>query len=150
MRNPAPILFLLALCAGALTGCNSRATSAGLKPEVAAIERSGEATMVTWRLMNPNVVPYLLATITNRIYLNGILVGTTGEKQPVAIPAGTQIERVTPLTIAGPAAERALADVAPGSSANYRVETQIIIQIYGDTQEKGSLENSGTLKVTKK
>jgi LEA14-like dessication related protein len=102
---------------------------------------------VTWRVVNPNIVPYLLAQATHRIYLDGVLVGSVNDREPIAIPAQTNQERTMPLVLAGAGADRALAAALKAGSAAYRVETNVLVRLYGDTTEKGDLQGAGTVPV---
>jgi hypothetical protein len=146
-------LLVLAFTATALTGCNSsgKVVVTGLKVEALRIERTGDgATRVTWRFNNPNIAAYLLRDSSHRLFLGGTLVGTTKDLNPMAIPPGGSTERTTVLDVAPGAGERALTEAAGTGSAAYRIESQVTVQIYGDTIERGSLENSGTLSVSAK
>jgi hypothetical protein len=132
-----------------LSGCgnSSKIIAVGLRPEITLIEqKSGGVPSVSWQIVNTNIVPYLLSKVENKIYLNGKLVGTCSSTTPIAIPAQTSAGAtdILQLESGGDAVLRA----AAGSSASYRVETTIIIQIYGDTTEKSRLENIGSVKVS--
>ena len=147
-------LLLLAGCVLFLAGCSGfdrGVTSVGLGVELAGIERAADGTVaVSWNLINPNVSSYLLARVSQKISLNGILVGTTLDTDPMAIPAQKTTNKVTKLTLAGPAAERLIAEAAAKGSAAYRVETQLLIRLYGDMTDKGLLTHSGSVPVTGK
>lgn len=135
-----------------LAGCSSSNTiTVGLKVELMHItHRSDGTTQVAWRIVNPNVVPYLVAESTHRIYLNGTLAGTTVEKEAVAIPPQSNVERTTRLAVPGAEAERVLGDAAGAGSGSYRVESTIIISLYGDTMDKSKLVGTGTVHVAAK
>ncbi len=145
---PAPLTFLLVLAAF-LAGCGSpNTTTVGLKVELAGVARQADGhALVTWRVVNPNIVPYLLARVSHRIYLDGTLVGSVDDREALAIPSQTNQERTTALVSAGPAAERALAAAATAGSAAYRVESNVLVRLYGDTTEKGELRGAGTVPV---
>jgi hypothetical protein len=68
----------------------------------------------------------------------------------MALPAYNHSARSTILTSAGPAAERTLAAAAVVKSASYRVESDIIIRLYGDSTERSGLSSTGTVPVTTK
>lgn len=137
-----------------LTGCSGfdrGVISVGLSVELTGINRAADGTVtVGWNLMNPNVAPYLLARVSHRIFLDGTLVGTTLDEEPMAIPAQQAISKVTRLTPAGPEAERLIAEAAAKGRAAYRVDTQLLIRLYGDNTDKGALTHSGTVRVTGK
>lgn len=143
-------LFLAALFALFGTGCNNTASiTAGLKVELTSIGRTADGgTQVSWRVVNPNVVPYLLAKSTHRIQLNGVLIGTLADNEALAVPAQTSLDRRHPLVVAGPAAERILA--AATDSTPYKMESVVTIRLYGDEVEKIQLTASGTVPVTAK
>lgn len=144
--------FLVALFAALGSGCNSSNTiTVGLKVELTGLARAGDgSTQVSWRVVNPNVVPYLIAQSNHRVYLDGVLVGTITDKEATALPAHNHAARSTTLTTAGPAAERTLAAAAAAGSAAYRVESTVIIRLYGDTTERSSLSSAGTVPVSAK
>jgi hypothetical protein len=143
-------LILTVLCGLLSPGCRSTAgITAGLKIDLTGIDRTGDgAAQVSWRVVNPNVVPYLLARSTHRIYLDGVLVGTVTDEDAVAVPAQSRVERRHALVLAGPAAERALAAAATTGRAAYRVDSVILIRLYGDETDKSTLASAGTVTVT--
>lgn len=145
-------LLLVPLLALLGTGCSSSNTiTAGLKVELTALARAGDGTArADWRVVNPNVVSYLLAQSTHRVYLDGVLVGTITDKDAMALPAHNHSARSTTLASAGPAADRTLAAAAAAGSAAYRVESTVIIRLYGDSTERSSLSATGTVPVTTK
>jgi hypothetical protein len=146
----APVL-LITLFAALAAGCSSSnsSTTAGLKIELTGIVRAGDgSTQVSWRVTNPNVVSYLMAQASHRIYLNGVLVGTVNDHDPLAVPAQNHADRVSPLVSAGPAADRTLVAAVAAGSAPYRVESAILVQLYGDITDKGDLVAAGTVPVS--
>lgn len=148
-----PLLWLI--CSTLfVAGCSSydaKTIAVGLSVELTGIERASDGTVaVTWNLVNPNVASYLLTRVSNKIYLDGNLVGTALDTNPMAFPAQQSVSKVTRLTLAGPEGERRIAAAAGRGHAAYRVETQIIIQLYGETTEKGTLVHSGSVQVTGK
>jgi len=152
MKKVLTPLILLACAVLFSSGCGNvgAIVVTGLRIELTGIERAADgAVSVSWQLANPNVTPYLMAQVTNKIYLNGSLVGTTLEKDPFAVPANGNIAKTNRLTLAGPAATQILMTAAQGP-VNYRLESNLIIQIYGDETEKGNLVQSGTVTVTSK
>lgn len=144
--------FLISLLALLGTGCSSSNTiTAGLRVELTGIARAGDGTtQADWRVVNPNVVSYLLAQSTHRVYLDGTLVGTITDKEAMALPAHNHSARSTTLDSDGTSAELALAAAASAGSAAYRVESSVIIRLYGDSTERTSLSSSGTVPVTTK
>lgn len=145
-------LFLIASLA-LLAGCSSsnNNTTAGVKIELTGVARASDgSTRVSWRVANPNVISYLVSQSTHRIYLNGVLIGTVLDREPVAVMPQAHTDVTSLLTSAGPAADAALAATATTGSAAYRVESAIVIQLYGEMIDKSSLTATGTVPVTAK
>jgi LEA14-like dessication related protein len=144
--------FLVALCSAFLAGCSStNTTTVGLKVELTNVNRTADGrTQVAWRIVNPNVVSYLVAEASHKVYLNGVLVGTVRNRDAVAVPANATTEGVATLTMAGSGAEQALAAALAAGSAGYRTEVVLTIRLYGDTVDKGTLSTTGTVPVTAK
>jgi len=153
MKLLPPSLLLLACSILILAGCSSdnRTLAVGLRVELTGITRSANGdTEVSWRLGNPNIVPYLLAETTHRIFLNGALVGEVKNREAIAVPAQSSIDGMVRLVPAGPAAVRVLNEALAAGSATYRTETELIIRLYGDETDKGKLIGTGTVRVTAK
>lgn len=144
--------FLVSLLALLGTGCSSSNTiTAGLRVELTGLARAGDGTTrADWRVVNPNVVSYLLAQSSHRVYLDGVFIGTITDKDAMALPAHNHSARSTTLKSDGAAAERAVAAAAAAKSASYRVESDIIIRLYGDSTERSGLSSTGTVPVTTK
>ena len=144
--------FLVTLFAALAAGCGGPNTAmVGLKVELTGLTRNGEGnTQVSWRVVNPNIVPYLVAQANHRIYLDGVLVGTITDREAAALPAQSKAERTNPLVIAGPTAERALAAAATAGTAAYRLESSVTIRLYGETTDRSDLRATGTVPVTAK
>ena len=145
--------FFLAIWFTAFSaGCGSgNTTTVGLQVELTGIARTSDGvTKLSWRVVNPNIVPYLVAQSSNKVHLNGVLVGTTNDREPLAVPAQSQVNRTSQLVIAGTAAEQTLAAAAAAGSGAYQVESYILIRLYGDTTDKSNLKAAGTLPVTAK
>lgn len=146
-------VFLLALLAAILAGCtnNSRLISTGLNIELTGIERASDGSVsASWRMDNSNIVAYLLTHVRHKIYLNGTYLGTVMDEEPLAVPASTKTGRTSKLTGGNAAATQVLAEAITRGSANYRIDTQIVIRIYDEAVEKAALANSGTVPVTAK
>lgn len=145
-------LFLVTLFAFFAAGCGGpNTTMVGLNVELGGVNRAGDGTVqVTLRVANPNIVPYLVAQASHRIYLDGVLVGTVNDKVALAVPAQSKGERTSPLVSAGPAAERTIAAAVAAGSASYRLESAVTIRLYGDNTDKSDLRGAGTVAVTAK
>jgi hypothetical protein len=148
-KIPAPV-FLLALLLAFMTGCtnNGRLISTGLRVELTGIERASDgAVSASWHVVNTNIVAYLLSHVSHKIYLNGTYLGMIVDNEPLGVPANSHTGRTNRLTGGDTTAARVLTEAAASGSANYRVETQITVLIYGDTNEKAALASSGTVPV---
>ena len=146
-------LFLLVYGLVFQSGCNSNGTIivVGLRIELTGIERTTDGTAtVSWRVMNPNVAPYLLARTSHKIYLNGTLVGTTVDNEPMAVPARNNAGKTSKLILAGPAAGRLLAEAVGHGPVSYRLDSSLLVLIYNDTTEKSSLSSTGPVTVSSK
>lgn len=152
MKNFAAPLVLTLLVAFFTAGCFGPTTAmVGLNVELAAVSRSGDGKVeATWRVLNPNIVPYLVARAEHRIYLDNVLIGTVNDRGALAVPSQSKGERVSAVTLAGPAAEQAVAAAVTAGSASYRLESEVTIRLYGDQTDKTDLRAAGTVPVTAK
>ena len=148
--TPFFLVTLLALVAGCNSSRNNN-TTAGVKIELTGLARASDgSTRVSWRVANPNVISYLVSQATHRIYLNGVLVGTVKDREPLAVTAQAHTDVTSAMTSAGPAGDSALAAAASAGSAAYRVESAIVVQLYGEMIDKSDLTATGTVPVTAK
>ena len=148
--TPFFLVTLLALVAGCSSSRNN-STTAGVKIELTGVVRASDgSTRVSWRVANPNVISYLLSQATHQIYLNGVLVGTVKDREPLAVMPQAHTDRTSPMASAGPAGDSALAAAATTGSAAYRVESSLVIQLYGEMVDKSDLTATGTVPVTAK
>ena len=123
----------------------------GLNIELAGITRTADGKAeAAWRVVNPNVVSYLVAQANHRIYLDGALVGTVNDREALAVPAQSRADRTSALVITGAAAERALAAATATGSAAYRIESTVTIRLYGETTDRSELRAAGTVPVRTK
>jgi LEA14-like dessication related protein len=123
----------------------------GLKVELTGIDRAGDgAVTVHWRMVNPNVTPYLLSRVNSRIYLDGALIGKTADGAPMAVPAEANAAKSSTLETGGTDGGRIIGEAAARGSAGYRVDSEVTVLIYGDTTQNGVLTSSGTVPVTAK
>jgi hypothetical protein len=153
MKKTITPLILLACAVLAGSGCRNTGAIVvnGLRLELTGLERTADgAASASWRVVNPNVSPYLIAEVNSRIYLNGTLVGTILDKEPIGIQADGKVARTSKLVLAGPAAGQILVDAAAHGSVNYRVDSALRIQIYGDANETGNISYSGSVPVVSK
>ena len=148
-----PFVLLLLGCLLFPSGCNNtgRIVVAGLRVETTGLERSSDGTTrVTWRMVNPNIAPYLLTRVSQKVFLNNTLVGTILDKEAMAVPAQDHASRTSRLVPAGPAADRLIAEAVGQGPVSYRMEAELMIQLYGETIEKGEISGAGSVKVTGK
>lgn len=133
---------LLALCAAvalvvSFSACSSR-IPVGLGIELAALEAAaGQATV---RYVNPSVVSYNVEHSTHRVFLDGKLVGKIEIKTPLGIPAQRNLEQ-SGTFVADKGAS------LPVGSANYRIESELTLVLYGDNQQTSKLSGSGAIVV---
>lgn len=136
--------LLASLCllgVGLLAGCSSSTPLAGIGLELASIERRSDGTAVaTVRIVNPNTVAYNVAGATHRIFLNERAVGTLEISQPTGLPAQTVGLHSGPLKLESGA-------TLPGGSASYRLESRVVLVLWGDRQETSKLTGRGTVAV---
>jgi LEA14-like dessication related protein len=151
MKKLTAPLFLIAAFALLFAGCGSTTTMVGLKAELTSVRRASDGTThASWRVVNPNIVPYLIAETNHKIYLNDILVGTVRNREAVGVPANTTIEGTAVMAVAGAGAEQVITAAIAAGSASYRTEATIVIRLYGDSLDKTTLVTSGTVPVTTK
>lgn len=147
---------LISLClvgVFALSGCGntSKMLATGLEIELTGVEREADGSVaVTWQFKNTNIVPYMFSQLTHKIQLNGTALGTITEKEALALPANSHAGRTSKLTTVDANANRVLTEAIAAGSANYRIDSQIVVLIYDDNDEKSALGNTGTVKVTAK
>jgi len=104
----------------------------------------------SWHVANSNVVAYLLTRVSHKVYLNGTYLGTILDEEPLGVPADSTAGRTHKITGGDAAAARVVSDAIAKGTGSYRVDSQIVIRIYGDTIEKSALSNSGTVPVATK
>jgi LEA14-like dessication related protein len=148
-----PLLLLASLLLTYFSACTSTTNviAGDLKVALTRIERGSDKTVhAIWRVDNPNVVSYLVSKGTHKVLLNGTLIGTIIQDQPLGIPAQTKFERTSVLTLANPAAEAIIDQALAHGSADYRVESTIMLLIIDDQFEKIRLTYTGTVPVVAK
>lgn len=127
---------------GLISGCSSGTiATVGLRVEVESIQRDGNGgATATVRIVNPNLVAYNIDQATHRILLDGRLVGTLEAKRPLGIPAQNVGLHTGALTLDKGAS------LAAGS-ASYRLESKVVLRLYGERTEDAKLSGSGTVTV---
>lgn len=145
----APLLLLLALIAAA--GCTNYVvhSTAGLQTDLVSLQRTaGGEVRVTWRVRNPNVVAYVLTSVTHRISLDGAPVGTVTDGSRFGVPTANAVERTGVLVPNGPAAGEIIAQAIAKGSASYAVDSTLWMLVIDNKTEKFSLSSSGTIPAT--
>ncbi|HEX2860019.1 MAG TPA: hypothetical protein VHN79_00180 [Lacunisphaera sp.] len=144
-----PLFLLLILCG--LTACSStkEIIANGLRVEVTRVQRDGNGAIeVTWRVHNPNIVPYVFSKTTHKLSLDGTLIGTLEDTSPLGVPQSNVVERTGTLVPAGGAATQAIEQALARGTAAYRQDSSIWILIIDDELEKVVLNSAGTVPVT--
>jgi hypothetical protein len=146
-----PLFVLLTL--GLLAGCasTSQIIATGLKVQVARVTPAADGSVeVTLRVVNPNVVPYLIDHSAHKISLNGQLIGTAIDSARLGLAAGRSEERKLALTAIPPAGLQAIAAAAGQDAVAYRVESTVWLLLVDDDIEKASLNATGVTPVAAK
>jgi len=144
---------LLLLSAFVFAGCQSdgEIIATGVKIEFVRIERAGDGSArVTWRVTNPNVVPYLIHHSTHKLTLDGQTIGTVSDNVPLGVPSRNQVEQTTDLNFANADARARLADLAAKGSAGYNAQTSVWFLLFDDDQVKSEFSESGTVPIIAK
>ncbi|MBI3884830.1 MAG: hypothetical protein HY302_03760 [Opitutae bacterium] len=143
-----PALFAALLFAVLLAGCGTTKPGLlGLKAEFVKIERSGDGATATWHLTNPNVVSYIVNESRHKLYVNGRYVGSVATKEAAGVPAQSNVTQSAPIAL-DKDGTRVLA--AAGSSASYRVDSDLTIRLYGEIYEHHSSTAAGTVPIVTK
>lgn len=126
-----------------LSGCgNSARPLAGLVLELTAVERAADGSVnATVRIINPNMVSYNIASATHRVFLADRLIGTLKIDSPTGVPAQMGIDQSGSLQL-----ERGA--TLPDGSARYRLESSIVMRLWGESTKAHKLSGTGTVAVT--
>lgn len=129
---------------GLLTGCgNSARPLAGLVIELAAIESAADGTTTaTVRIVNPNLVAYNIASATHRVFLQDRPIGTLKITAPTGVPSQRGIDQTGTLQL-----ERGA--VLPSGNVRYRVESTVVMRLWGDNTKSHKLTGVGTIDLSK-
>ncbi len=147
----APLLLLVATLLVAGCASNTDVVVSGLRADLVRLERAGSGDLaVTWRVRNPNVVPYVLTKASLKLSLNGQLVGTVNDPTRIGVPTAGQIEH-TSILKAGEVKAAAVVDqaVAQGSAA-YALDAALWVLLLEDKEDRFHLSATGTIPVTTK
>lgn len=143
-----PLLSSLLASLGLITllaGCGSpNVSTTGLGIRLVTIEQASDGSAVaTLRITNPNVVSYNFSKSNHRVFVDGRQVGTIAINRATGVPARSSAATQQGVFVAkdGPLPEGAL---------NYRLESQIVLTLWGDKREDFRLQSSGTAQVIRK
>jgi len=136
--------FLFALCAlplvALLTSCgNSIKVNVGIELVSLTRGQNGQGTAVV-RFVNSTVVAYNFAQSTHQVWIDGRPAGVIEITAPLGLPAERSLEQEGKFT-----ADKG-ATLSPGS-ANYRIESRVIVTLWGDSNQSEKFSNSGTVVV---
>jgi hypothetical protein len=146
-----PLLLVAALFTLGACTSTSEIISTGLKIELTRVERAADGTVhVSWRVRNPNIVPYLVDRSIHRVKLDGLVLGTITDTARLGVPPQSPADRTSTITPNGAMSAEQFAKLVAKGSASYQVDTTIYLLIYDDEVTKASLSATGTVPVSAK
>jgi hypothetical protein len=138
----APLLLAIGLLA-LLVGCSSPPLT-GFTIELQKIEQAADGSLIaTARLVNPNVVAYNVDSSTHALYLDGKLAGTLSASGAEGVPAQNSVVTTAKFSTAP-------GFVLKSGTASYRLESVLVMRLYGDSTEKQKLTSTGTVQIVTK
>jgi hypothetical protein len=146
-----PLFVLGALLV--FTACESTSdlVSRGLSIDVTKIERASDGSYaVTWQVVNPNVVYYVVDHSEHKIFLDGVLVGTISKSGRQGVPQQQRAEGTDGMKVASPAGTEKLAQAVGKGPVAYRVESNVWLLLAEENTTKSQLVSTGTVSVTAK
>jgi LEA14-like dessication related protein len=146
-----PLLVLAALLVSA--GCRSTGDliGTGLIVDLVKIQQTGpDAYVVTWRLENPNIVPYVIDHSLHRLAIDGAPVGTLEEKDRFGVAPQTTVEHSIALTLNGAAAKEKMALALASGKADYHLDSTAWLLLVDDELTKYTKSRTGTVPVVAK
>ncbi len=96
--------------------------------------------MASVRLINPTTVAYNVAGATHRVYLDERSVGTLEVNQPLGLPSQNVGLHTGRLSLEKGA-------MIPAGPASYRVESRVVLVLWGERQETVKLSARGSVTV---
>jgi len=126
-----------------LSSCSTgRPGLAGLGVELVKIEVAGGAAHAVVRLKNPNLIAYNIAQSRHKIELGGWS-GVAETRAPFGVPPqSTQEQRVE--------IGAGRIDQLPAGAADYRLESDLKLRLYGETMESLEIQARGRVVVERK
>ncbi|RXK54669.1 hypothetical protein ESB00_01875 [Oleiharenicola lentus] len=142
----APLLLALGVLFVAGCSSNMQIITAGLRAELLRLQRlPGGDVQVTWKVSNPNVVPYVITRANLKISLEGKAVGELTEPRRFAVPAQNLAEQTSVLSAASVTDAALLEQALSRGSASYDLNATIWILMLEDKEEKFRADASGTV-----
>lgn len=142
----APLLLVIAVLLTAGCSSNMQIVTAGLRAELLRVQRlpTGDV-QVTWRLNNPNVVPYVITRATLKVSLDGKPVGEFTETRRFAVPAQNVAEQTSVLAGTAVTDSAAVEQALRKGNVSYSAAATIWILMLEDKEEKFRSEASGNV-----
>lgn len=142
----APLLLSLAMLFVAGCASNMEIVTAGLRTELLRVQRqpSGDV-QVTWKVSNPNVVPYVITRAVLKVSLDGKVVGELNDPRRFAVPAQNLAEQTSVLPAAAITDKATLEQALLRGNAGYALNATIWILMLEDKEEKFRADASGSV-----
>ena len=142
MKKPLLSVFLVGV-ALALAACTTtRPGLAGLSVELVKIEVEGATARATVRYVNPNLMAYNLAQTRHKIQI-GSWSGIAETREALGVPPQNKVEQTVTLR-----PERI--DQLAAGAADYRMESDLSLRLYGESRESLDLSARGQTVVVRK
>lgn len=142
----APLLLFLAVLFVAGCSSNMQVVTAGLRAELLRLQRlPGGDVQVTWRVNNPNVVPYVVTRAALKVSLDGKAVGELSDPRRFAVPAQNLAEQTSILPATAITDAAAIEQAMLRGNAAYNLNATIWILILEDKEEKFRADASGSV-----
>ena len=114
---------------------------AGLGLELTALDRAADGSVTaTVRVVNSNVVAFNFSLSRHTLIVDGREIGELLISQPTGIPPQTAVEQTGTVTL------KRGAELSAGP-ASYRLESRIVVRLWGDRTENADLKGSGNVVV---
>jgi hypothetical protein len=142
----APLLLALGVLFTAGCSSNMQIVTAGLRAEMLRLQRlPGGDVQVTWRVNNPNVVPYVITRATLKLSLDGKPVGELTEPRRFAVPAQNLADQSSVLPASAITDATTVEQALARGSASYSLNATIWILMIEDKEEKFRADSSGSV-----
>ncbi len=142
----APLLLAFTVLFAAGCSSNMQIVTAGLRAEMLRLQRlPGGEVQVTWRVNNPNVVPYVITRATLKISLDGKPVGELTESRRFAVPAQNLVDQTSVLPAGAITDSAAIEQALARGNAGYSLNATIWILMLEDKEEKFRADASGSV-----